>query len=345
MRRAGAAAIFLLVIAGAAILSIGVAAQEGILTLRVEPNVVEVAPGASASGRIVLRNESLREADDVEFAWTGAAGIALATTPQSVSVVGAFASSTVAFTLVAAPTVAIGDVRGSLEVLYTYCIDELCFQIAETVPVDVRVAATPQTPSATALGETDGSQPASPDVGAWRWWVLAVAVLLVLVAAALGRSRRIRTATALALVVAGVAVLVLGVRLDQHTQAQAVGAVLCTSCVGIETVEVQAPRLSTAQAAAVDRLSKPVELLVFYATWCRSCPYAEAMVDLVATRNPLVSYRLVNAETERELAAEHGVTRAGRTVVPAIVRVDTGEVLFGAEKLGDRLVGLIEEET
>lgn len=344
MRRA-VAAVFFLAAAGTAILAICAAAQEGILTLRVEPTVVEVAPGASASGRIVLRNESLREADDVEFALTSAEGLALATSPQSVSVIGAFASATVAFTLVAAPTAATGNVRGSLEVLYTYCIDELCFQIAETVPVNVRVTSAPQTPSVTALGGADSSQPASPDVGVWRWGLFAVAALLVLAAAALGRGRRMRTATMLALVVAGIAALVLGVRLSQHTQAQAVGAVLCTSCVGIETVEIQTPRLSTAQAAAVDRLSKPIELLVFYATWCRSCPYAEAMVDLVATRNPLVQYRLVNAETERELAAAHGVTRAGRTVVPAIVRVDTGEVLFGAEKLGDRLIGLIGEET
>ncbi len=126
-------------------------------------------------------------------------------------------------------------------------------------------------------------------------------------------------------------------------QAQAVGAVLCTSCVGIETVETLSPRLSSAQAAAVDQLTRSVDLLVFYAPWCRSCPYAEGLVDLIALRNPLVRYRLVNAEVERDLAAQHGVTRAGRTVVPAILRVDTGEVLFGAENLGDRLVALLQE--
>ena len=84
---------------------------------------------------------------------------------------------------------------------------------------------------------------------------------------------------------------------------------------------------------------------MFYATWCRSCPYAEALADLVAARNPRIVVRHVDAETEPELAALHSVTRSGRTVVPAIVRVDTGEVLFGVEDLGQRLVDLLEEET
>jgi thiol-disulfide isomerase/thioredoxin len=134
-----------------------------------------------------------------------------------------------------------------------------------------------------------------------------------------------------------------GVSLDQHKQAQAVGAVLCTSCVGIETVQTLTPRLSAAQAAAVERLTTPTELLVFYAPWCRSCPYAEELVGLAAARNPLVRYRLANAEAERDLAVQHGVTRAGRTVVPAIVHLGTGKVLFGAEDLGNRLVSLLQE--
>ncbi len=102
-------------------------------------------------------------------------------------------------------------------------------------------------------------------------------------------------------------------------------------------------RLSLSQAAAVEQLTAPIELLVFYAPWCRSCPYAEELVGLVAARNPLVRYRLVNAEAERDLAVQHGVTRAGRTVVPAIVHLGTGKVLFGAEDLGNRLVSLLQE--
>jgi hypothetical protein len=36
------------------------------------------------------------------------------------------------------------------------------------------------------------------------------------------------------------------------------------------------------------------------------------------------------------------VVRSARTVVPAIIRVDTGEVIFGSEELEERLVDLLE---
>jgi thiol-disulfide isomerase/thioredoxin len=158
-------------------------------------------------------------------------------------------------------------------------------------------------------------------------------------------AKRVRARFVLAPLVAAVAggALWIGVSLGQHTQAQAVGAVLCTSCVGIETARTDSPRLSSAQGAAIDRVAQRIELLVFYAEWCRSCPYAEALADLVAARNDRIIVRHVDADAERELAVQHGITRSGRTVVPAIVRVDTGEVLFGVENLGDRLVELLGE--
>lgn len=330
---------------GVALVGLGALAQEGILSFRIEPAALEVAPGGDVRGRIVVRNGSPREADGVEFVWAGPEAFSLATEPQSVSVVGAFDATNVSFILTAAPTAA-SDVRASLDAVYTYCIGELCFQVVESIPLALRVVPATQTASAISGGQTADARPAVPaGEGRWRWPVFALASSLVVAAAVVRVTGRRRVVLALALAAAGGSALGLGVWLDQHTQAQAVGAVLCTSCVGIETVERAAPRLSATQAAAVDRLSAPVELLVFYATWCRSCPYAEAMVDLVARRNPFVRYRLVNAESERELAADHGVTRSGRTVVPAVVRVDTGRVVFGAENLADRLVRLLEEGT
>ncbi len=319
--------------------------QEGILTFSPEPAVLEISPGGRAAGHVAIENASPREADHIELTWTGSTEFALDPTPEGVAVLGAFAATSVEFTIAATRTATLGETRGSFEVIYTYCIGDLCYQIVESVPVALRVAAAAQTPPAVAAGAADAAAAEAPTHVSWRWIAFALAALLVVPAALLRREGRARVLLAAALLVAGGAALGLGVSLDQHKQAQAVGAVLCTSCVGIETVQTLSPRLSVAQAAAVDGLAKPVDLLVFYAPWCRSCPYAEGLVDLIASRNPLVRYRLVNAEVERGLAVEHGVTRAGRTVVPAILRVDTGEVLFGAENLGDRLVTLLEERT
>ncbi len=317
-------------------------AEEAILTLAVDPAVLEVAPGGKVEARVVVRNSSPYAADDVEFLFAGPGALALDRAPDSVKVVDAFGTTSVRFALRAADGAADGEITARFEVIYTYCIGDLCFQILEDVPLTVRVGAL--VPSSVAAGADVEGPPAEPSASVWPWAVFAAAALLSLAAAIVRTDGRARVALSSALGVAALAALGLGVWLGQHTQAQAVGAVLCTSCVGIEVAETGTPRLSSAQAATVDRLDRPIDLLVFYAPWCRSCPYAEAMVELIASRNPLVSYRFVNADVERDLAIAHGVTRGGRTVVPAVVRLDTGEVVFGAEDLARRLLGLLTGE-
>ncbi|MCX6092313.1 MAG: hypothetical protein NTX23_05560 [Candidatus Bipolaricaulota bacterium] len=316
--------------------------QEGILTFSPEPAVLEISPGGWAAGLVAIENASPREADDIELTWAGSSEFALDPAPDVVTVLGAFAATSVEFTIAATRTATLGETHGSFEVIYTYCIGDLCYQIVESVSVALRVAAAPQTLPAVAAGVADAAAEAPAHVS-WRWVAFALAALLVVLAALLRREGRARVLLTAALLVVGGAALGLGVSLDQHKQAQAVGAVLCTSCVGIETVGTLQARLSPSQAAAVGRITAPIELFVFYAPWCRSCPYVEGMVALVAARNPLVHYRLVNAEVERDFSALYGVTRAGRTVVPAVVRFGVGDVLFGAENLGDRLVALLQE--
>jgi hypothetical protein len=36
------------------------------------------------------------------------------------------------------------------------------------------------------------------------------------------------------------------------------------------------------------------------------------------------------------------VIRSSRTIVPAVLRVDTGEIIFGVEDLEERLLNLLE---
>jgi hypothetical protein len=320
--------------------------QEEILAWSVEPAALDVSAGGRAVARVRIENTSAREADDIELVWAGPERFSLDPAPASVAVLAPFASTTVEITVAATASAPQGEVRGNLEAIYTYCIDDLCYQIAAPVVLTLRVApSTGPTPGVPAdVGPPANEAIEIPGRVPWSDAALGAVVLLLLgVTGLLWRRTRYRSALVALLVIAGGVALGFGVSLDQHKQAQAVGAVLCTSCVGIETVQTLTPRLSAAQAAAVERLTTPTELLVFYAPWCRSCPYAEELVGLAAARNPLVRYRLANAEAERDLAVQHGVTRAGRTVVPAIVHLGTGKVLFGAEDLGNRLVSLLQE--
>ena len=134
-----------------------------------------------------------------------------------------------------------------------------------------------------------------------------------------------------------------GLFLSQDQQAQSIAAVLCTSCVGIEEAPAQGPELSAAARSRIEALSNDVELLFFTAPWCHACPYAKAMVVQAASVNPAaISYRIIDVDEDRDTASEYGVVQSGRTIVPAILRVDTGDVLFGIEDLEERLLVLLE---
>jgi len=65
------------------------------------------------------------------------------------------------------------------------------------------------------------------------------------------------------------------------------------------------------------------------------------MVQQLAAASDRLSWQPINVDTQREIALSHGLIRSGRTIVPAILRVDTGEVIFGVEQLEVRLLDLL----
>ena len=127
----------------------------------------------------------------------------------------------------------------------------------------------------------------------------------------------------------------------QHEQAQGIGSVLCTSCVGIEEAGSTDVRLSAGTIAALETLQEDAELTVFYAEWCHACPVAEATGERMAEVTERIRYRFVDVADEPELAESLGVVRSGRTVVPAISRAGSSEILFGVEDLEERLLELL----
>jgi len=143
------------------------------------------------------------------------------------------------------------------------------------------------------------------------------------------------------LIVVAVGALTYGVFERQHDQAQGIGAVLCTSCVGIEEARTEDPELSLAAIEEIESIAEDIELIVFYAPWCHACPFAEALVELISEHNARISFVFSNVEEEPELAVRHDVIRARRTIVPAVLRVDTGEVVFGVEDLEVRLLAML----
>jgi len=334
---------FLIVAVSAA--SVFAFAQESILTYSVSPKPVTIVVGERVDVWLALENTSVHEADDVEAIWTGPDGVGVAAEPEPIGILDPFGTASIRVTLVASDDAAVGDAIGRVELVYAYCVGDVCYQIVEDLDVPLRVE-----PAASADGG-DGAPVSVPVevVGGptrrtpfpWAWVGFGVVGLLAGAALLIGRKagRRIRIA-GLVLLAAGV--LAYGVTRNQHEQAQAIGAVLCTSCVGIEEARsVEEVRLSETAIAALRSIDEDVTLTVFYAQWCHSCPYAEAMVERAAEVSDRIDYIFVDVDAEPDSAERYGIVRSGRTVVPAIVRDGSDEVVFGVENLEARLLDLL----
>lgn len=289
-----------------------------ILEIRVPSEVGLPADGTQAFA-VMLVNTSPYDAEEVIVAVRGLPGGASA--PEvAVGTIPAFGEREARLSVGIAG--AGSRVPGSVEVVYHYCIGDLCFQIQDRAAVTFAVG---------------GTRPASPLLPAW-WLLVFIGVGLVMAVFLRGRAL---AAVGLALVGLSAASLVAGLLRGQATQAWRIGSVLCTSCVGIEAARTDRPTLSAAEREAVAAHPGPVRLVVFHTPWCASCPYVKALVAEVARANPRITYELVDADQDRARAEAAGVVQSGRVIVPAVLVVETGRVLFGTSDLTARLLAAL----
>lgn len=316
-------------------------AQGPILSFSISPDPVAIVLGGWGEARLLVENPSIREADDIVVSWIGPDALALANEPELIKILYPFETGSIQLAIAASTDAPEGENSAKLEVIYTYCIGEVCFQIVEEIDVGLLVEPAIVPPengdSSPIVVESTRDARSLP----WPWIGLALGVLIVgglLISSRRTDGKRLAVLGLCLVVVGGLAY---GVVRKQHEQAQAIGAVLCLSCVGIESAGSAEARLSPAAITALESLDEDVELTVFYAEWCDSCPYAEAMVERMAEATDRIVYRFVDVEAELQLAAAHGIIRAGRTVVPAITRSGADDVLFGIEDLESRLLEML----
>jgi thiol-disulfide isomerase/thioredoxin len=319
--------------------SLVVAAQNPILESSLEPQPLMLPLGGEASAWVRISNPSVFDADDLEIDLVG--GPIRLGDVEPVPVLEPFSNTLMELPLTPGEDAMVGDAAAEFELVYTYCIEDQCFQIVEELALSLQIV-----PATLEPVEDQTTVPvAFPQrSGAWLWNIvfptgLGLALVLALVAGRLIGKRWWILGLLIAVLAGG---LGYGLSLKQAQQAQSIGAVLCTSCVGLEESPHGEPVLSADGRSRIAALDHEVELLVFTATWCHACPYAKAMVKQVAEINPLVSYQLVEVDEERDIADRYGIVQSGHTIVPAIVRVDTGKIVFGIDHLEDRLIVLLE---
>jgi len=323
-------------IAAAAVVVTAVS-QEPILTFSLDEAQITIAQGGEALAILRVENASVYQGDDIEPILE-IERITFRAEPEEIEALQPFDVATIALRLSAAEEVPLGESSHVLGILYSYCIGDLCFQFSEEIPFTLTVE-----PPSVAPVELPIDLPAESASPFWiRLGALGLGILLLAATIVIRRAFSMSSPLYVVLILFAVGGLAYGVVLNQHEQAQGIGAVLCTSCVGIEEARHDKPELTPEGIAAIEGIEREIELLVFFAEWCHACPFAEAMVEQVAEHNRRITFRFVDVEEERELAERSGVIRSGRTVVPAILRGDTGKIVFGAEDLEARLVDLLE---
>jgi len=338
----GAASFFVLAILAA--LGLAASAQAPILTFSIDGPIV-LPIGGTAEVVVRIESRSVHDADDITVTWLAPEALAPAEAPEPIKLLSPFDIGQIRFRISAPADAEVGETTGRLAVSYSYCvyegIEERCYRFDEELDVALRLEA----PVVPVNGQDPIPDPVEPTPAGtpfpWPWVGLALSLLLVAGLLVLGRRPERADAARIGLALIVVGGLVFGVARSQHEQAQGIGAVLCTSCVGIEEAGPKTATLSEGAIEALATLDEDVELTVFYAVWCHSCPYAESMVERMAEVNDRIRYRFVDVEVNPELAEAFGVIRSGRTVVPAIVRSGSDEVLFGSEDLERRLLDLL----
>jgi len=320
------------------VLAARTAGQEPILDLSIAPVTVHLPAGGEAHLRLTAKNSSVHEADGLTASLAAPDRFTIATEPETLKVIEPFSTGTIDILLRSAKDTPEENYNGKLAIVYTYCIGELCFQIADSLTFDIAVEAVSEVVQTTSV-----AAPLHRREVPWPW--IGFGAVIVLLGGALLKGGRSGTDwyIYLILVIIAFASLGYGVATYQHEQAQGIGAVLCTSCIGIEEAGAAEASLSEAGIAQIEGIEGERDLIVFYAPWCHACPFAEAMVEQAAEHNPAISYRSVDVEKAPELAAQYGIIRSGRTIVPAILRVDTGKVIFGIENLEERLIEMLKE--
>ncbi len=312
-----------------AVISVTVLSQTPVLTFSVEPTTVYLAPGRAAQFQVIATSGAAYTADDVEVSFTIPPGLSVTPQTGTIAKIAPFTKGKLAFSVTATADLPPGKYTITAAVLYTYCTATNCFQLEDSLTIPVRVTAELTGPVATTKSAT---------LPPWALPTLG----LVLLGVGIGLwTRGIKAPIYFVLLLFVIGGFVYGIKLRQPEQAQGIASVLCTSCVGIEAVQHAPPHLSDAARAALKQITSNIDLVVFYAPWCHTCPYAEAMVKDVAAINPHVKYTFVDVSVDRARAAQAGVIRNNRTIVPAIMRADTGAVIFGIRDLEPRLLQLL----
>ncbi|MEE8593869.1 MAG: hypothetical protein V3T03_07050, partial [Candidatus Bipolaricaulota bacterium] len=234
----GLALVFLVV----GLASLSAFGQSPILAFSFETEFLRIPPAGSASTWLRVTNSSVYEADDIEIVLLS--GPVELSPIEPIELLDPFSDTLLEVPFSLGENVAEGEEEALFELAYTYCIGELCYQIVEEISLRIEVISA-------VVDSVNGQIPDPAQILPSKErnvgeivFPLAIGLALI-VALIASRTFGRRWWVLILLLVVLVGGLGYGMLLKQDQQAQSIGAVLCTSCVGIEQTPRQDPELSS----------------------------------------------------------------------------------------------------
>ncbi len=317
-------------------------AQQPILKISPTDLQITVEQNRTAHISLILENTSPHEADDIVLECDLPVGLLMSTDPKKMDVLTPFSNGTMSLEIGASSNIASGQYPISCQLIYTYCIDVSCYQIVEQVDLVVTVNEEQDAQAITIPNPTEVKHGTGDMSSLYKWLLPSLGLVLIASILAFLKYRDPKSTLYLALLLSAIVAITYGTAINQHQQARGIASVLCTSCVGIEEARPEREISVSAETISVlKQLRGPIDLIVFYAPWCHSCPYAEKLVSQMATYTDTITYRFINVDEQPELATKYGVVRSNRTIVPAILRTSTEDVVFGVDNLESRILQLL----
>ncbi len=141
--------------------------------------------------------------------------------------------------------------------------------------------------------------------------------------------------------VIGIVLAGYGVKLGQNVDTENIARYICLSCLGLTPSGYE----KGIEHGGLEKLSFEIELVVFSAEWCKSCPKAINIVKEIAESSEFIEYRVIKYEEQPEEFENFGIDLEGLPVTAIIMDGDIIDVLDGAFKLDSRILEAIENIT
>ncbi|MEA1994350.1 MAG: thioredoxin family protein [Euryarchaeota archaeon] len=141
--------------------------------------------------------------------------------------------------------------------------------------------------------------------------------------------------------IVGIILIGYGIHIGQATETENIATYICLSCLGLTPSSYE----TGVDTEGLEKISRDIELIVFSAEWCKSCPKAIETAREIAESSASIEYWVIKYEENPEEFKTYNVDLNGLPVTAVIVDGEVVEKLAGTFKLDSKILEVIENAT